>query len=1145
MNKKKILTLSISAALASGIGIGIATASESVVAIVFNKPTVEYIIASSLSPDNDSNATFIPPSPKLSKMYNAVNYKFAMDEDGNLWKAGGGEDWIKTEHTGVTDISVSHGHALMIKSGVVYSIGENRYGQLGDGTTTDSTLNWVNTGFSGASSVGAINDGHYGMSFAIKNGEVYSVGNNSHENLGRSSTDSCGGRDCSLSWQKTSLVATNIETLLTGGHRVIVQGSDSKIYTTDNNYGWIEDPTTGITNITSGSYHAYGIKNGTVYAYGINAGLFDTAALYYEDLTEFKATSLSNVKDVAISIGSISDGSSTASGYALTNSGELYVIGQNENNKFGLDDESAQENWIATGLTNVDSLMNSGGKVYLKMPDGHYYYFSLSARNGLSLSNGDDIGEYENLQRVNFVIDSDGDGVSDNAEVIAGTDPDDSNEYLSRLIHPVSDQTVNITENTVYYDSGDFIGNYGENESSELTIIPPEGKAINFKFSEISITDAYLSISEGGNSNREIVDCGEEITCEGGVYQSYADDGSVIVYFESYDDLDMGWSAILELVDQSTLDLSDNDGDGLVDIVDSDDDNDGVSDEREIEEGSDPFDASDFFADRDIIQSMAVTGKDISNLNTSRIEDFSYMLATSKVGNVSIPDISGWDVSNGTNFEGMFSGNINFNADLSGWNVSNGTNFSDMFNNNFYFSSDLSEWNVSNGTDFSGMFQGTANFNSDLSKWKVNNGINFSRMFYVSNIFNKDLKDWKVDNGTDFSYMFGATKEFNQDISGWNVSNGTNFNAMFSNSAMSTSIRKWSAPNVESANWMISSSGLTTADIPYELGGDVDQTDTDSDGFIDFLEVKEGSDPNDAGSIPSVVYHPDTHLGVKTFNITEAVTYYDNGGAFENYIPQYNGDMIFVPPTGYAVKAEVKSIKFYGGTDELQIIEGSDPSDLASAYERCTNNVCDNKKIVSLAPSGAMSFRSTMLSPSAYDGWEIKMTLVKQEDMDNRDTDGDGILNVNDEDDDNDFISDAQELIDGTDPLDNTDFNLVVANDRSELNVLISTGMNLAIIDTSKVEDFSGLFYRSSKSLEGIENWDVSSGKDFSSMFERTTNFNRDISGWKTSSATNMAKMFYFSGAFKQDISGWDVSNVTISYSFRSYSQLPSDNSPF
>ena len=988
-------------------------------------------------------------------------------------------------------MSVSHTHALMVKGGVVYSYGENSYGQLGDGTTTDSMSSWVNAGFSGVSAVGAVGDGVYGMSFAVKGGELYSVGNNNHKNLGRTSSDTCeSGRDCSTSWIKTDLSATNIETVLTGGQKVIVQGSDSKIYVTDDNYGWIEDPTTGITNLTSGSFHAYGIKNGTVYAYGQNgAGQFDTGSTS-GDLSVFTPTSLTNIKDVAIFISGISDGSSTAGGFALSNSGEVFAIGNNHNESLGIVDTGSETNWVSNGLTGIDSLMNSGYEVYFKKPDGHYYYLDPPDMD-------DDIGVINNMEKISFLLDSDGDGISDHTEIVAGTDPEDPSTVIAKLLHPLTDQTVNITEDTVYFDSGDFGLNYGENEESELTIIPPAGYAIEISFAEINLGWSEMSLYEGG-TNREMEYC-EKNYCAGKSYQSYASDGSISVYFDSYGESNVGWSSMLKLVDQSTLNMTDTDGDGTVDVIDEDDDNDGINDDVELSEGTDPLDSSDFFASRSLLVSMISSGKDITNVNTSKITDFSGLFS----GFVTVQDISKWDVSSGVDFNNMFRGNGLFNGDVSGWNVSNGVNFS-------------------------GMFKWANNFDSDLKDWHVSNGTNFREMFSGASSFNADLKDWNVSNGVDFNSMFASTTLFDKDLSKWNVSKGTNFSYMFNYSKMSTSIRKWNAPNVEFYDWMIAGSGLTTSDIPFSLGGD--DEDTDGDGFGDAVELHEGSDPNNSGSVPNIVFHPETHMVSEVINVTNDFTYYDNGGPLRDHISTNFNNLTFIPPSGYAISAKINDISFYSGSDELAIIAGSDPTDRASAYEICKIGVCDGKTITSVDASGALSFAMYLSSPYVSDGWNIDITLIDKTTLDTSDTDGDGISNENDLDDDNDGVLDAQELIDGTNPLDNTDFKLLIANNRSELNSLISSGTNLRIIDTSSVQDFSYLFKDSYKTLEGVEHWDVSSGVLFQSMFEDTPNFDRDISVWNVSSAENMSKMFRDTDSFNKDIGGWNVSNVTTFY---------------
>ena len=57
---------------------------------------------------------------------------------------------------------------------------------------------------------------------------------------------------------------------------------------------------------------------------------------------------------------------------------------------------------------------------------------------------------------------------------------------------------------------------------------------------------------------------------------------------------------------------------------------------------------------------------------------------------------------------------------------------------------------------------------------------------------------------------------------------------------------------------------------------------------------------------------------------------------------------------------------------------------------------------------------------SDYTGVETKVQTITIL----RDTDGDGIPDVDDDDDDNDGISDAQELVDGTDSKDKNDFKV-------------------------------------------------------------------------------------------------------------------------
>lgn len=102
--------------------------------------------------------------------------------------------------------------------------------------------------------------------------------------------------------------------------------------------------------------------------------------------------------------------------------------------------------------------------------------------------------------------------------------------------------------------------------------------------------------------------------------------------------------------------------------------------------------------------------------------DAGYMLA----GCTSLEsDITGWDTSEVTNMDAMFSvytlgGQVStFNQDISSWNTSSVTSMVEMFGGSAVFNQDISSWNVSNVEDMSAMFYGATAFNQDLSDWNL------------------------------------------------------------------------------------------------------------------------------------------------------------------------------------------------------------------------------------------------------------------------------------------------------------------------------------------------------------------------------------------------------------------------------------------
>ncbi|EJK48510.1 hypothetical protein THAOC_32683, partial [Thalassiosira oceanica] len=248
------------------------------------------------------------------------------------------------------------------------------------------------------------------------------------------------------------------------------------------------------------------------------------------------------------------------------------------------------------------------------------------------------------------------------------------------------------------------------------------------------------------------------------------------------------------------------------------------------------------YLDPDTRDAAVSTYGPIESWGVSAVEDFSLLFQ--KAPYTALPgastfndDISGWDVSSGTNFNAMFLWTSSFNQDISGWDVSSGIDFEGMFNQASSFNQDISGWDTSSGTKFRRMFYSTQSFNQELCSC----GSHFSSSKVYTDMFegsscpiksqptgasgpwcrqcvgrlgftsdaelrqamkeylDPDTRDaavstygpiesWGVSAVEDFSRLFvvggsytalpGAST-FNDDISGWDVSSGTNFNAMF------------------------------------------------------------------------------------------------------------------------------------------------------------------------------------------------------------------------------------------------------------------------------------------------------------------------------------------------------------------------------
>ena len=166
--------------------------------------------------------------------------------------------------------------------------------------------------------------------------------------------------------------------------------------------------------------------------------------------------------------------------------------------------------------------------------------------------------------------------------------------------------------------------------------------------------------------------------------------------------------------------------------------------------------------------------RDLSGWDVSNGTDFQFMFFECQAYNNAGVSLSGWDVSKATNFNGMFSQVSDFvGVGVDSWNMSNATDISFMFSGCKLFNINLNGWDTSNVTDMSGVFETTPAYNQPLNSWDVSKVTTMTEMFNCQidgGIFNQPLSSWDTSNVIDMSFMFNGAESFNQDISNFDFS---------------------------------------------------------------------------------------------------------------------------------------------------------------------------------------------------------------------------------------------------------------------------------------------------------------------------------------------------------------------------------------
>ena len=201
----------------------------------------------------------------------------------------------------------------------------------------------------------------------------------------------------------------------------------------------------------------------------------------------------------------------------------------------------------------------------------------------------------------------------------------------------------------------------------------------------------------------------------------------------------------------------------------------------------------------------------ITNLDTSNVEDMSYMFAASPYEQSITADpidLSGFNTSKVTNMQGMFSGSHFPFIDIRHFDTSNVTNMESIFADLHKVTSlDLSGLNVKKVSNIQYIFSGSNDLQSlNLSGWELDSITNMSFMFNgLKQLISLNLTAFTTKNVTNMSYMFFGTKKLaNLNLSSFDTSNVTNMAGMFQSmeSLTSLNLSNFNTSNVTDMNNM-------------------------------------------------------------------------------------------------------------------------------------------------------------------------------------------------------------------------------------------------------------------------------------------------------------------------------------------------------
>lgn len=504
------------------------------------------------------------------------------------------------------------------------------------------------------------------------------------------------------------------------------------------------------------------------------------------------------------------------------------------------------------------------------------------------------------------------------------------------------------------------------------------------------------------------------------------------------------------------------------------------------------------------------------------------------------------------------------------------TNMTFMFNQSTFNDPDITTWDTSTVTLFNGAFANTTAFNQDISSWDISNVTRMDGMFAGAQAFNQDISSWDTSNVTQMPYMFSGAQAFNQNLTSWNTTS----------MAVDTIPTDFAgSSNFAARNWPLF--GRNGSQLNYYPMTNSGSTDPTYSTWRSSYAPSSATWIANRGYIADIT-DPITSMRIMfagtTFNDPD-IQYWDVS-TVDSLLMTFDNNSSFNQPIGDWNTSNVSSLAltFQNATAFNQDIGNWDVSKVYNMYSTFRNASAFNQDISGWDVSSVSSMDEMFDGATVFDqdltGWNNSNVFMMVDTIpyffatnsalpirkfplfgrDGSQLKYYPITNSGTTDPTDSYwrsvapasatwIASRGYITDIADPITNMDSmfaNNSTFND-SDLqywDVSSATNMysmfygspafnaNISNWNVGAVTTMASMFFYASSFNQNIGSWNVGAVTDMGYMFSNASSFNQDIGSWTVDNVTDMTQMFYSASAFNQDLTGWNVSSVTSNANF-------------